>query len=158
MKLNTKLCETTLGLLKCVSDKFQSFAGWTTGVEARDSEGMEVPYDSDDAVAYCVLGAVYRCVHEAGFNRGSSECQLALRFMQVGMYDAEDRYFTWGIGDDASESAIPGLNDSQSSETKFKELIRPAVAYAIGAAQGLVDHARTVEAEEAKAEPETVSV
>lgn len=40
---------------------FSDSTKWTRGTNARDSEGMPVPADSNKAVCYCLLGGIEKC-------------------------------------------------------------------------------------------------
>lgn len=44
-----------------IKDIFTDESKWTTGAMARNTNGEEVPFNSDEAVCYCLLGAAHKC-------------------------------------------------------------------------------------------------
>ena len=49
-----------------VAPKAQRVGAWALGALARDRDGVEVPYDSPEAVAFCSVGATNRAEIDLG--------------------------------------------------------------------------------------------
>jgi len=162
MLLNTKLVECGLGILKCVSDTLGDIKAWTTGTEARNAAGDSVAFSDSSAVSWCLIGAVFKCADDAGYNQHSNECKLALRFLNYGLMDANDTYFEWGaVAEGETEQghgSMPGIPSLNDGKAEFEKTIRPAIGYALGAIRGLLDEAVKADDAAKAAEPEPAVV